>query len=158
VKTLASCDKSRLDPAHIYELDNSECAWQDCRTQAESLFGEKPTFCARHLMKARKRLEMTVHLPAAITRAEVPRPDVKSDGVVYFMLKGDRVKIGFTTDLAQRAKDLKVERVIGFFPGTMHDERTTHDAFADWRMDGEWFAATPVLLAKIEQLLTPPRP
>lgn len=64
-------------------------------------------------------------------------------GVVYFVQFGERIKIGFTTDLRTRMGHLPHDRLIGTLPGTRHDERAMHRRFASHRITGEWFAAVP---------------
>ncbi len=75
-----------------------------------------------------------------------PRPKT---GEIYFARLSDLIKIGFTTNLAERMKDIPHEALLGTKPGTMEDERRCHAAFNHLRVKGEWFRAEPELLAFI---------
>lgn len=133
----------------------ADCQFKDCEQPALHDGEASFLFCKRHMMTVDRKVGIkreVLESLAPIVVATEARPDVQSPGVVYFMLKGDLVKIGFTTDLKKRAANLKVDRVLAYFPGTMYDERTAHDAFAQWRSHGEWFHATPECLAYIHRL------
>lgn len=72
-----------------------------------------------------------------------PREQVR-DGLIYFAGYGDYVKIGFTTDLAQRLSELQTGapeklKIILAIPGTLRDEAAAHRRFARSRLKGEWF-------------------
>lgn len=146
----------RLDTAKIYGTLNEEsCRYQDCENTRVVSHGELYDFCIMHLMRIDRKIGLapgTIENLAEMTTPNEARPDVKSDGVVYFMLIGDEVKIGFTTNLKRRAADLKADRVLAYFPGDMHAEKAAHDAFAEWRLHGEYFDAKPECLAKIYRL------
>ena len=81
---------------------------------------------------------MLLELPqiAAAREADLRRP-----GIVYYMRFGDRIKIGFTTDLRARALNVPNDEVVAAQPGTMRDERDLHQRFADILVEGqnEWF-------------------
>ena len=72
--------------------------------------------------------------------------------VVYFiaMRGADRIKIGFTTDLKARIKQLctgtpdKID-VLLTVPGTVSLERELHARFAADRLHGEWFRRSPAI-------------
>jgi hypothetical protein len=72
-------------------------------------------------------------------------------GVVYFIKRGDEVKIGFTNDLAKRLTNLRTAttepmEVILTIPGTLKLEGYFHEKFADLRIEREWFHASEPLL------------
>lgn len=69
-----------------------------------------------------------------------PRPPepVKA-GSVYYILFGDRVKIGYTTNLSERLRAIPHDAVLAVEPGSMQDERARHAQFHDLRVVGEWF-------------------
>lgn len=146
----------RKDVALQYDaLTQAECKFKDCTERRVVNQGETYDFCLRHLMRIDRKIGLAPGTIESLVAIEAPterRPDVKSDGVVYFMLIGEKVKIGFTTDLKTRAADLKADRVLAYFPGDMHAERTAHDAFDQWRAHGEYFHATPECLAAIYRL------
>jgi hypothetical protein len=74
-------------------------------------------------------------------------------GHIYFIRFGDRVKIGYSTDPASRIRVLPHEEVIGVIRGTRADERAWHDLLADFHVVGEWFTATPEVLASLAQVV-----
>lgn len=94
---------------------------------------------------------------AAREASEPPDPPPRPEpvGCVYFIRLGDLVKIGFTTNLEQRMKDLPQEEVLGIVPfATMREERRCHAAFAHLRRTGEWFDDAPDLRAFITAVTT----
>lgn len=64
-------------------------------------------------------------------------------GLVYFMRFGDRVKIGFTTNLKNRSQAIPHDEVMATMPGTMRDEKALHARFAKHRIHHEWFDLAP---------------
>lgn len=81
----------------------------------------------------------------AVTDAQVAQRTPR--GLVYFVRFGDRVKIGFTTNLTQRMAVIPHDEILATQPGSLQDEARCHAAFAADRLIGEWFKATPDLLA-----------
>jgi hypothetical protein len=75
-------------------------------------------------------------------------------GLVYFIRLGNRIKIGFTTNLALRMEQLPHEEILGVMPGFMRDEKRCHKAFAHLRRAGEWFEDAPELRAFIADVAT----
>lgn len=74
---------------------------------------------------------------------------------IYFIrgLDGGPVKIGVANDPKKRLADLQrtcpVElEIIGSRPGDTLVERELHERFADFRVHGEWFEPSPVILAE----------
>lgn len=70
-------------------------------------------------------------------------PDCGHDNVVYFILNGNRVKIGTTTHLRNRVRALalKPRNVIACVPGGRQQEDELHARFCRQRIGGtEWFA------------------
>lgn len=72
-------------------------------------------------------------------------------GLVYFMRFGDRVKIGFTTNLPLRLQSIPHDELLATIPGTMADEKRLHSRFAAHRVHHEWFHLVPEILAHIEE-------
>jgi hypothetical protein len=77
-------------------------------------------------------------------------------GTIYFIQPeaGGPVKIGFTADLERRLVALRTGspvplKVIGTCMGTVADEKRLHLHFDAERVDREWFAPSPELLAAI---------
>lgn len=80
--------------------------------------------------------------------------------VVYFVrADGGLVKIGWTADFAKRLTNLNSASsapltVLATYPGGAALEQHIHERFADDRVRGEWFKATPELLGLAGQLRT----
>lgn len=78
--------------------------------------------------------------------------DLERKSFVYFLLSGDRVKIGTTTDVPSRLSYYKTglpdeTEVLGVLDGGREKEMEIHAQFAAWRVRGEWFEATPDILS-----------
>lgn len=82
---------------------------------------------------------------------------------VYFAQVGDFMKIGYAKDPVARVDYLtymenrpaEIENgdrvdLIGWYPGDLADEAAAHELFADQRVIGEWFTATPEMTAHLE--------
>lgn len=80
------------------------------------------------------------------------KPVISIPSWVYFIRKGDLIKIGYSTFPTQRFKALLPDEVLVVIPGTMRDEQRCHLAFAHLREHGEWFRPGPDLLSFIEDL------
>jgi hypothetical protein len=87
-----------------------------------------------------------------------PRPH--KPGAVYFVQASHAkaIKIGFSTRVEDRIKGLRTGtharlKPLGHVPGNREDERALHTRFAKDRIRGEWFRATPGLLAFIREVL-----
>lgn len=74
--------------------------------------------------------------------------------VVYFVRLGNRIKIGWSTNLAQRLSNLQPEEVLAVIPGDTTLERELHRRFAKHRVVGEWFEDCPSIRAYIAGLPT----
>lgn len=81
--------------------------------------------------------------------------------VVYF-IQGEAsgaIKIGHSRNLKARLSSMQTAsteplKLLGFMPGGEEVESSLHERFADARKRGEWFTATPELLALIASLST----
>lgn len=101
-----------------------------------------------------------VHPSPELKTAGVRLLQRKTDGgVVYFIRAegSDAIKIGFTTDLKRRIRNLECASgrkvtLLHAMPGTYDDERSLHRRFKAARLDGEWFEAVPELLLCIDHL------
>lgn len=82
--------------------------------------------------------------------------------VVYYVRKGDRIKIGYTSQLHVRMATLEPDALLAVEPGGTALEAHRHRQFRDARDLGspgrEWFRMTPALLAHVAELSanTPP--
>jgi len=77
-------------------------------------------------------------------------------GAIYVVCGGSFVKIGYSTNVAERLASLQTAsptklELLATFPGSPRDERQLHERFAGLHSTGEWFRKTPELLAFIEQ-------
>ncbi|MBM9509973.1 GIY-YIG nuclease family protein [Actinacidiphila acididurans] len=84
-------------------------------------------------------------------------------GVVYYIRRGDYVKIGTTTKLRQRMRDLMPDEVLAVEPGSYGLESELHAKFASIRFAAwcEYFKLTPDLQQHIDTVLDkngPPPP
>lgn len=136
------------------------CVWDGCGNDSH------PHLSAPLCMDHAKRLTVQVVLltqkdpkPLATKKqakaaADVHRMDTPKErqGLVYFIQFGDRVKIGFTTDLPTRMKQLPHDKILALITGAVSDERKLHRKFDDIRITGEWFAADPRLFDFIDTL------
>jgi hypothetical protein len=95
-------------------------------------------------------------LPA---RAARPTDDVHSPpsrpGSVYIIGFGDYIKIGWSTNVANRVRALQegvpeTLVVIAAFPGTQKSERNLHRLFSAHRTRGEWFRKPRDLIEIVE--------
>lgn len=138
------------------------CVWPDCEAEIGPVHAP---LCIRHLTKA-YRIYRTSHLwmldnaedhsmSKALQRAgkEPLKRIRKTDGLVYFIRFGGLVKIGWTSDLDQRMKEVPNEEILGTVPGTMDDEKRCHIAFAHLRVKGEWFRPEPELMEFIADVV-----
>lgn len=79
--------------------------------------------------------------------------DAKSrNGLIYFAQFGDRIKIGFSTDVTGRMKSIPHDKVLALIPGSFASERALHKKFDAIRITGEWFANDPRLTSYIATL------
>lgn len=72
-------------------------------------------------------------------------------GFIYFLLVGERIKIGFSTTPGARLQNLETglpedAAMYVAVRGSLADEYALHQKFSDIRLRGEWFTATTPLL------------
>ena len=91
---------------------------------------------------------LACHAQADATPAR-PEP---SPPVVYYIRFGDRIKIGTTSRLLARMRDLPKDELLVTEPGGRDLERQRHREFAAFRVTGEWFKAETPLLVHIARL------
>lgn len=133
--------------------DDGICVFPRC-SDAETQHTGLP-ICDRHIAKVYRLATMLINdaMPqAAIVNEVVRMPKMDTAGAIYFIRLGSLVKIGFTTNLAQRLKHLPHEEVLAVRTGSMRDEKALHAQFAHLRQHGEWFRQGPDLLHHIESL------
>ena len=136
--------------------DRMLCHYEDCGKPISSVVQVK--LCDHHAIKVYRAMRDT------LAEHEDAKPMAfhgsgramlnysQRGGLVYFIRFGDRIKIGFTTDLKRRLQVLPHDMLLATTPGTMRDEGRLHQRFAHLRITGEWFHAAPDLLAYIAAL------
>lgn len=72
--------------------------------------------------------------------------------LVYYIRFGDRVKIGYSSNLAGRLRALPHDEVLATEPGTYALEAARHRQFRELRLTGEWFDHAEPLTSHIETL------
>lgn len=86
--------------------------------------------------------------------------DDYTDGYVYFFKAGNSVKIGFSTNLKERAKSIQTGCpdagfIAKYERGTPLRERYFHKKFAEYRLTGEWFGLRGRLAKYLERDVYP---
>lgn len=131
-----------------------ECCFPNCHSTATVKV--KLPLCDRHMVRAYRAVQ-SLMTPAARLAAverivEESEEDLNRPGVVYFVQFADRVKIGFTTDLARRMHTVPHDRILATFAGTYGDEGALHRRFEHLNIKGEWFRMGDDLMAHIDQV------
>lgn len=113
-------------------------------------------FCAELLGPAPATTQQPIHQPAGPRERSV-HPARK--GYVYFLIAGDRIKIGFSMKPGVRVMDLQqgiAERVEFFaaFPGTTYDEQRLHKEFASMRTRGEWYRRSMTIIRAMQRAIS----
>jgi hypothetical protein len=72
--------------------------------------------------------------------------------VVYYMRIGNRIKIGTSTNLADRLRAVNPEELMCVEAGGPGKERLRHEQFADLRTHGEWFRHEGSLAEHIQSI------
>lgn len=79
--------------------------------------------------------------------------EIKTQGsVVYYARIGNRVKIGTSTNLAERMRTINPEELMAAEVGDLGTERYRHKQFEHLRTHGEWFKLQGDLARHIKQL------
>lgn len=77
--------------------------------------------------------------------------------LVYYAQVGDRVKIGFTTNLVERMSAIVPEKLLAVEHGGPKLERARHKQFAALRTQREWFRFEPPLTEHVANLMSTSR-
>lgn len=104
---------------------------------------------------ARLKLQQAEELAAA-KEAHATGAAVPAESVVYYMRVGNRVKIGYSTNLASRIASVMPEEVLAVEPGGRLLEGVRHRQFAELRVTREWFRHESPLTEHIEKLQANP--
>ena len=83
-----------------------------------------------------------------------------SDRFIYVLKSNEYYKIGITKDIAKRMRELQTGNPIkhlfvcsSFFEDAPRFERLLHEAFAQYRVEGEWFELPPEKLEELIEIL-----
>jgi len=97
------------------------------------------------------------HLEKRMSAREKRIEQRRSKQQTYFILDGNRIKIGVSLDPDVRLKELKTGNpsieLIGSCPGGIELEKALHKEFVANRISGEWFHYTEELKDKIDGLI-----
>jgi len=91
-------------------------------------------------------------LRLADAEAEASQEVDDHESVVYYLQFGNRVKIGFSRNLANRMTIIPHDRLLAIEPGGRVVEARRHRQFAQLRITGEWFTAAEPLLSHADGL------
>lgn len=142
-------------------LDSPFCA--DCTwllwAHLDATFPEDQKEMARQgrieAIQQKEAEDEAMHQRAEEARAEAERKGfLTSPGMIYYLLVGDLVKIGFTVSLEQRMKSYPPNaKVLATHPGTRETERQMHHKFLHRVAEGrEWFTPCAEIDQHIEEV------
>lgn len=134
-------------------ITNSMCGHGRCT--ADVMPDIDVQLCERHLRKAWAAFELITGTPEP-EEQENPIRDTHSDhipGAVYFVRIGELLKIGWTSNVAERFRQLSPDAVLHVEAGTRADERNYHHQFKKHLAHGrEWFTANDETNAAVDKL------
>lgn len=166
--------------ARMVDRDPDHCCWPRCSDPCSKRYGVP--LCDSHAKmiagridhidaKWRQSMPLGVALDLEDLRQTVTRqqaeiallrdgpPRAKARpptmGIVYFVQVGAHIKIGWTSDLANRMHDYPPNTVLlATHPGKRKDEQRLHKMFAVHRSHGrEWYPLVPVILDHIKRVV-----
>lgn len=113
------------------------------------------------LVRPKRFFRTAEGVPIGRVVASKNRTDWPCHGGVYFIQleHGDRpIKIGRATNIRGRIADIDGSlparvTLLAVIEGNGHQERAIHKKMHDWRMNGEWFVASPIVLAFIDRVV-----
>lgn len=160
---------SHVRPLRRSRLVDEPCSWRNCENVADH--PEHP-LCEAHyrrvgLQFVNENVELIQAIAGTLTVSDLverlagfpddrePRTPPVKESVVYYARIGDVIKIGFTTNLVERLRALRVQPggLLAVEPGGRDVERSRHLEFADERYGArEDFAMSTRLMAHIEAL------
>lgn len=115
---------------------------------------DDPDLAERAVEAGRKRYAASLEEPD-LPKPEYgppPREPRQEASRVYYMRIGNRVKIGFSTNLIERVKTINPEELMAVEPGGQDVERRRHGQFCQLRTHGEWFELEEPLTSHIARL------
>ncbi len=103
----------------------------------------------RHRLAMFDRTQSRSHQPAYV---QITLSVADSCSVVYYVRRGDVIKIGTTTEPAIRFRTLMPDEILAVEPGGEDLETARHRQFDHLRRRGEYFRVAPELLEHARQL------
>lgn len=112
-------------------------------------------YATRHRKQQAEHAKQFAKTREAERRAYAQR--LAANSLIYYVQRhgDDAIKIGVTVDLDKRLatfRHVTPVTLLATHRGDRRREQLTHQYFADCRISGEWFQATPRLLAHIEKV------
>lgn len=88
------------------------------------------------------------------TLVPAPRRELPDGPVVYYVRRGNLIKIGTTVRLHRRMNELMPDEILAVEPGGEALERARHEEFRDLALTsrGEYFFPSPTLIAHLERV------
>ncbi|WKD36517.1 GIY-YIG nuclease family protein [Streptomyces xanthophaeus] len=88
------------------------------------------------------------------TLAAAPRQKLPTGPVVYYVRRGNLIKIGTTTRLHRRMNELMPDEILAVEPGGEALEHARHEEFRELALTsrGEYFFPSPALIAHLERV------
>lgn len=137
------------------EYEDRVCMSAKCGKQVPE--GISTLLCVEHLRTAWASYELLKGTDADKFREPAKKNTSAlchdAHGSVYFAQVGRYVKIGWSSNVPKRLRELKANALYVTVPGTRADEKAFHKTFHKYLADGaEYFHPTPVLMNYIKQL------
>ena len=157
-------------PASRALAATSMCQLPLCGRPTISLMGESLGICYPHGTRIAEyfdimgedfqtKLDRVVRIEgsARANRLEQRKVEARkiSPGWIYYLLVGDRIKIGYSTDVKRRLRQYPPDSpLLALHPGTKTLEHDMHVKFAGCKAAGrEWFLDTPEIRQHITQVI-----
>ena len=126
-----------------------ECSHPDCSARPQTRVDFPLPLCAPHLVSV---CTEGAKVMASSKGRGTPNKLTNHPAVVYYLRFGDRVKIGTTTNMDNRLRDVPHDEVLVMERGGHAMESLRHKQFASDRITGEWFRMSDRLMRHIERL------
>lgn len=146
------------------------CQMPDCKDPALRMGGRSLGICYRHGVDVatyfdirgedfQQQLDRVARIEANArqSRLEEQRAESRRNapGWIYYILVGERIKIGYSMDVKRRLKAYPPDTpLLAMHPGTKRTEQDMHSKFAGSRAAGrEWFLDAPEIREHIKQVI-----
>lgn len=160
---------SRLQGSTLYV---PVCVWPGCETELRDST-RVGAICIPHARQVHDAVEVLTNCRItaddleyigrierdidAMQRERRARSDANriQPGWVYYVAVGERIKVGFATDVNKRLRAYPPEStLLAVHPGTPTLEKDMHNKLAVWRVAGrEWYSRSDEVLAHIDRVL-----